>query len=232
MCVPYEQLNEILDFKVLKMTDIINQVNFNPERILDHYILLCEIKVPKLCTKRNSLQTTYESVTNTRKYRVNNIPDNFLVDDAIRDKINETICRIENAIHVENNVQSAYDDFCVLKQDEMNNKLPRTKHKTYNNNCGKSRYKPYWNDILQNQWNKVCSLERMWLKTTGSNSQKRTLKENYCSERKSFDRLNRKYKRKYLLEKQNSLEEKRMASNQKENSVFLVSVTKVYRGQL
>jgi hypothetical protein len=26
MCVPYEQLNEILDFKVLKMTDIINQV--------------------------------------------------------------------------------------------------------------------------------------------------------------------------------------------------------------
>jgi hypothetical protein len=53
-------------------------------------------------------------VTNTRKYRVNNIPDNFLVDDAIRDKINETIYRIENAIHVENNVQSAYDDFCIL----------------------------------------------------------------------------------------------------------------------
>jgi hypothetical protein len=49
MCVPYEQLNEILDFKVLKMTNIINQVNFNPERIPDHSILLCEIKVPKLC---------------------------------------------------------------------------------------------------------------------------------------------------------------------------------------
>ena len=67
------------------------------------------------------------------------------MDDAIRDKINETICRIENAIHVENNVQSAYDDFCILIQDEMDNKLPRT---------------------MQNQWNKVCSLERMWLKTT------------------------------------------------------------------
>jgi hypothetical protein len=50
--------------------------------------------------------------SNTRKYRVNNIPDNFLSDDAIRNKINETIYRIENAIHVENNVQSAYDDFC------------------------------------------------------------------------------------------------------------------------
>jgi hypothetical protein len=67
-------------------------------------------------------------MTNTRKYRVNNIPDNFLVDDAIRDKINETIYRIENAIHVENNVQSAYDDLCILIQDEMDNKLPRTKN--------------------------------------------------------------------------------------------------------
>jgi hypothetical protein len=52
---------------------------------------------------------------------------------------------------------------------------------------------------LQNQWNKVCSLERMWLISTGSNSQKRTFKESYCSERKSFDRRNRKYKRKYLI---------------------------------
>ena len=51
---------------------------------------------------------------------------------------------------------------------------------------------------------------------TGSNSQKRTLKESYCSEKKSFDRLNRKYKRKYLIEKQNSFEEKLMASNQKD----------------
>lgn len=148
MCVPYDQLNEILDFEVLKMTDIINQVNFNPKRIPDHSILLCEIKVRKLCNKRNSLQTTHESVTNTRKYRVNNIPDNFLVDNVIRDTINETIYRIENAIHVKNNVHSSNDDFCILIQDEMDNKLPRTKHKTYNNNCGKSRYKPYWNDIL------------------------------------------------------------------------------------
>ena len=38
MCVPFEHFNEILDFKVLRMTDIINQVNFNPERIPDQSI--------------------------------------------------------------------------------------------------------------------------------------------------------------------------------------------------
>jgi hypothetical protein len=37
----------------------------------------------------------------------------------------------------------------------------------------------------------------------------------YCSEGKSFDRLNRKYRCKYLIEKQKSLEEKLMALNKK-----------------
>lgn len=45
------------------------------------------------------------------------------MDNAIRDTINETIYRIENAIHVKNNVQSANDDFCILIQDEMDNKF-------------------------------------------------------------------------------------------------------------
>jgi hypothetical protein len=63
---------------------------------------------------------------------------------------------IENAIHVENNVQSAYDDFCILIQDEMDNKLPRTKHKTYNNNCGKSRMVWYSFRIKIDLINDIC----------------------------------------------------------------------------
>ncbi|VDI80951.1 Hypothetical predicted protein, partial [Mytilus galloprovincialis] len=98
----------------------------------------------------------------------------------------------------------------------MDNKLPKMKPKPDFNRYGKSRYKPYWNDYLQNQWKKGCSLEKMWLKCTGPSRQKKSLKANYCSERKTFDRLNRKFKRKHLLEKQNRLEEKLMASNQRD----------------
>ncbi|CAC5415578.1 unnamed protein product [Mytilus coruscus] len=217
MCVPREQFNEFLDFKVLKMIDIlvINQVNYSPEKVPDHSILLCEIRVPKVCIERNT-HTIDETTSNSRKYRMNNIPDNFLLDNAIRDRNNETINRIENAINVENNVQSAFDEFCVLLKDEMDNKLPKMKPKHDSNGYGKSRYKPYLNDYLQNQWKKVCSLEKLWLKCTGPIRQKKSLKANYCSERKTFDRLNRKYKRKHLLEKQGRLEEKLMASNQRD----------------
>ncbi|CAG2219308.1 unnamed protein product [Mytilus edulis] len=110
--------------------------------------------------KRNT-HTIDETTANSRKSRVNNIPDNFLLDNAIRDRINETINRIENAINVENNVQSAFDEFCVLLKDEMDNKLPKMKPKPDFNRYGKSRYKPYWNDYLQNQWKKVCSLKKI-----------------------------------------------------------------------
>ncbi|CAC5405714.1 unnamed protein product [Mytilus coruscus] len=155
------------------MIDIINQVNYNPEKIPDHSILLCEIRVPKVCIERNNPHTIDVTMSNSTKYQVNNIPENFLLDNTIRDQINETINRIENAINVENNVQSAFDEFCVLLKDEMDNKLPKMKLKPDFNRYGKSRYKPYWNDYLQNQWKKVFSLEKMWLKCTGLSRQKK-----------------------------------------------------------
>lgn len=33
---------------------------------------------------------------------------------------------------------------------------------------GKSRYKPYWNRNLQNEWDNVCNNERHWLEFRGS----------------------------------------------------------------
>ena len=34
----------------------------------------------------------------------------------------------------------------------------------------KSRYKSYWNEELQTQWDLVCTAERAWLKCTGNKS--------------------------------------------------------------
>jgi hypothetical protein len=54
--------------------------------------------------------------------------------------------------------------------------------------------KPYWDENLSFQWKKVCESEKIWLRLPGANSMKRKLKEEYCIQRKTFDRLNRKYK--------------------------------------
>ncbi|VDI73299.1 Hypothetical predicted protein [Mytilus galloprovincialis] len=102
-----------------------------------------------------------------------------------------------------------YDQFQSLIKSEMENKLP-VYETDYNrsNKRKKSMFKPYWNDILRDQWNKVCMSERKWLKHSGSNSEKRKLKDCYCTERKQFDRMNRKFKRRYQNNERQKLEDK------------------------
>ena len=63
---------------------------------------------------RNCETPDIHITSNSMKYRVDNIPENFLLDNEMRDRINNTINRIENAINVENNLQSAVDKFCEL----------------------------------------------------------------------------------------------------------------------
>ena len=54
----------------------------------------------------------------------------------------------------------------------------------------------------------------IWLPFTGANSMKRKLKEEYCIQRKTFDRLNRKYKRKFEAQERQKIEDKLSEINQ------------------
>ena len=55
--------------------------------------------------------------------------------------------------------------------------------------------KKYWNEELEIQWNKACEKEKLWLKCKQNNGRKQ-LKAQYCAERRTFDKLNRRFKRK------------------------------------
>ena len=52
------------------------------------------------------------------------------------------------------------------------------------------------------KWDAVCICERNWLRYNGSSSEKRRLRDLYVSERRNFERLNKKAKRKYQLGEQ------------------------------
>ncbi|VDI00507.1 Hypothetical predicted protein [Mytilus galloprovincialis] len=97
----------------------------------------------------------------------------------------------------------------------METKLPLLQQKHLNKRS-KSFYKPYWNQTLQTQWNLSCECEKKWLKFKGPPHKKKLLKENYCTERKIFDKINRKFKRKYQIQKENELHEKLKSTNKRE----------------
>ena len=59
--------------------------------------------------------------------------------------------------------------------------------------------------------------EKKWIKSHGSNAQKKNLKEKYCLEIKCFDKLNRTYKRRYVVSEQEKLQDKLISSNQRDS---------------
>ncbi|CAC5390279.1 unnamed protein product [Mytilus coruscus] len=200
------------------------ELNVMPDRIPDHSLLYCDILVPKAVS--NASYCDHRNTTGLkRKFKVSALPNDFLNNEEITQLINDTISNIENSIQINENIQIAYDQFQSLIRSEMENKLPvyETDYNR-NNKHKKSMFKPYWNDILRDQMDKVCVSERKWLKHSGSNSEKRKLKDSYCTERKQFDRMNRKFKRRYQNNERQKLEDKLYSSNQRD---FWRSIGKV-----
>ena len=93
-----------------------------------------------------------------------------------------------------------------MLSDEMDKKLPK-KDITSLVTRPKSKYKPYWCKELQEAWDIVCLKERTWLRSRGSQSEKRRLRDSFNQERKNFDKLNRHAKRKYQISEQERLKE-------------------------
>ncbi|CAG2185705.1 unnamed protein product [Mytilus edulis] len=62
---------------------------------------------------------------------------------------------------------------------------------------------PYWNEELQDLWDKACKAEKEW--TSCKTNAKSTLRSTYVQRRKNFDTFNRKSKRRYQIEQQNQL---------------------------
>ena len=210
ICVPYEQLNNVLDFNVLRMSDIINDIGYNPNSIPDHSLLICELKCPK---QTNEIHHEVQNVEKNKR-NIRNIPDDFLINENVRQKVFDTIEKMEHSIQLDQNVQGAYNDFQDLLHKEMEDKLPIIRNKR--NTRAKTFYKPYWCQTLQEQWDKACSCEKDWLNFRGPPQRKKILKEKYYTERKLFDRLNRKFKRKHKAEKENELHEQLESGNRRD----------------
>ncbi|VDI73230.1 Hypothetical predicted protein [Mytilus galloprovincialis] len=206
ICVPYEDTESILDFKIMSMSDLIAEIGYVPEKIPDHSLLYCDIHVPMCDAKYN--EKSDHAFNQRRKYKVSDIPNDFLKTEEIASKVHETIRNIENSMRITKDVQNAYDNFQSLIICEMNNRLPSINYSNGNMKQKKSLYKPYWNETLSRQWDQACIAEKKWLKSKGSNSAKRYLKEAFCAERKAFDRINRKFKRRYQQEERQKLEDK------------------------
>ncbi|CAC5406641.1 unnamed protein product [Mytilus coruscus] len=130
-------------------------------------------------------------------YDVKNIPNDWLTNKDILNKINMCINKIQCSKGRQFEVDKLYDNFVEILHSEMNNKL-ESKVKVLNSTNNRKRRikKPWWNDNLTNKWNNVCMAENDYV-TCKQGTLKQQLRKHFVDKRKDFDRLTQKYKRQY-----------------------------------
>ncbi|KAK6191131.1 hypothetical protein SNE40_002872 [Patella caerulea] len=208
--VPHEQLSVYTDFKVKTVTDIINEHNLAvPITTPDHSVLQWSMKTPELLLP-NINKNEPKRLAKVNSYNVKNFPLNFLQNESTQQMIHETIVRIEDEIFGNQSVNSAYETLVNFLKVEMDNCGLKRTIPSGDTNKSKSVFKPYWDETLQAMRDDMCMKEKAWLRCKHNSAERQLFKREYCDSRRDFDKLHRKYKRRYQLQKQQDLTDKLM----------------------
>ena len=202
--LPHEHLPLVSDFKVHRVSRIISDCGIPcPDTMPDHSLLDCSINFFASIPIAENVQSSAD--VRRTKYRVDDFPDTFLRTEQYLQQIQGTISRIEALISEERNLNAACDEFGQMLRAEMDKYNLKCSTRRSNNPTHKSKRKPYWNTMLQEQWDKTCQKEREWLKSEGAQNVRNRLKQSFCTERREFNRLLRKVKRQHQKRQQDDI---------------------------
>lgn len=99
ICVPYEEMEFITDFKIVSMSTISNIIAHIPDIKFSIDLCLNSQEIPN---------------NDKRKYNISLIPNDFLVNAEIQVQLFEAFQKIENDLEISKDVQNAYDEFQLL----------------------------------------------------------------------------------------------------------------------
>ena len=124
--VSHEHLSLFSEFKVTRVTDLVNLLNHNnvlaPSGLPDHSILSWNIKCNFYYDKTDNEPSEVESICD--KFNVSNIPHIFLSDIDILSSVNTAIADLEGSLRTQDDIDIAFNGWCNIVKGEMYDKLP------------------------------------------------------------------------------------------------------------
>jgi hypothetical protein len=197
--LPYECVNKFSDFTVYTMSELMEELDMtsrvDPKAVPDHSLLVWNIDICSAGLEAG-VHDTGSIHTSYRKYKLDNIPQNFLVDKL--SELEHCINTLERGVETQDNLDNAYNELVVTLKEEMQEKLA-WKNININNGVNNKRRrvkKPWWTDQLCVLWNSVCSAERDMLRSK-NRSDKSKKRQIFLTKRKSFDRETQRCKRQH-----------------------------------
>ena len=156
MFTPVEHLQFCTEMKTFLMTDIINQSGLNPPQTLpDHSILrgsFCTSFSKKAISSRPiQVSSVKHNLPPKRNLKMMN-SETFFLNNEIKQKVVETIQRLEHALNQQQEIDRYWTDIKKLFLDEMETLPIISKSACKKNNKKARKSTTFWNDELANLW--------------------------------------------------------------------------------
>ena len=202
--VPHDNLVLCKDLIVESCSDIVNKLGVENQitpvsKLPDHCLLSLTVDMRFQVLEGINVNEYNEFGNNNvhkswkRKYKVRNIPEDFLSSDNVCLALQNIIENIQCNRETQKELDEIYDNLISIIIDEMNAKLlvPESRHT-------RKRFKikkPYWNSELGQAWKLMHLSEIAFRSCKGTRRERLALKAVFTTNTHSFDKLLKQTKR-------------------------------------
>ena len=223
---PVDHLLYCKEMRTLLVSDIVEMLKIQPPKNLpDHSLLVgtfktsfygeCHKTVPPL--RFNFHQTDNKTPMSTRpkKKNVKKMPADFFMSNEIRDKVFDTINKIERSQATRREINKLWSEIKNLFLSELDKlpSMPVSFNKKQRKLFRKSQ--PFWNGDLETLWKTACQMEKNYVnfkvQSLFDQNTKAHLRNEFKNAQRIFDKSFRKAQR---IHKKQSLHELELSAKQ------------------
>ncbi len=129
LCVPHDVFQQCNSFRVITIQSIIDDHSLHGllgqrSRPPDHSVLIARVYVNSTYRAANT-DTGHITTDSQPKYKLNNIPSNFMSSDISRRSLVEIISLIESSRETQHEIDNIYSKLCDSIVTELESTVPR-----------------------------------------------------------------------------------------------------------
>ena len=211
----HDNLINIHNFGVITMFTIIDQLGVGgiatkPETISDHSVLIVDfdpwdMSYHSMGSETAQSETTYPDTTFNRnvkatppvRFKVKQVPVDFLQSEISRNTFIEMIDKIENNRGTQEEINGIYNENNSTYNNEMAIHFQPISGTPTSKKQHRLSTKPWWNEALKSLWTNMHQAEHDYLKCKKHKRPYRRLLFEYKAKQDRFDKACKREKRKY-----------------------------------
>ena len=225
----HDNLNYVKSFQVVTMTNLVDQAGVQlvgnlPSKISDHSMLIMDVSARDMdaisanessniwnqhrpcLSEQTDLAGSGDIPVLPPRFKITNVPDNFMTSEETRSATMRIIERVEESIASQEEINAIYNDIVGLYINEMTKTFAVRSNTPSSNNKFRFTRKEWWDEDLTTMFKTMQKAEHAYLKAKKCGKNFKDLQAVFKTKQATFDKQVKKKKRIFQRERCTQLE--------------------------